>query len=141
MTDPLCDMSTRIYRLTLFCCAPLLFAPLLLNADEHEEVGTFGDLVSGVVTDLISGILFLLLALTLLVFLWGVAKFILKSDSETEREKGKQVMIWGLIGIFVMVSVTGIVYLVAVTFFDAGDIFRILPEDGGEFEVDVESDF
>ncbi|MGM0482457.1 MAG: hypothetical protein ACQEP6_01150 [Patescibacteria group bacterium] len=59
--------------------------------------------------DVIDRLILVVLALGLVFFLWGMAKFILRADSETEREKGKQVMIWGLIALFVMVTVWGII--------------------------------
>ncbi len=47
--------------------------------------------------------------LALLYFFWGLAKFILHADNEDKREEGKQVMKWGIVALFVMVSIWGIV--------------------------------
>jgi hypothetical protein len=38
-------------------------------------------------------------------FLYGLFEFIKDSDSEDGREKGKRHMLWGLIGLSIMVSV------------------------------------
>jgi len=51
-----------------------------------------------------------------MVFLWGITKYIFKGDSEGEREKGKQFMIWGIVGLFVMFGVWGIIELLGNTF-------------------------
>ena len=52
----------------------------------------------------------LLIAVALLVFLWGLMKFILRiGGAEGKVEEGKNLMKWGLISLFVMVSVWGIV--------------------------------
>ncbi len=51
-------------------------------------------------------------AIAFLVFIWGIAKyFILSGASEEGKEQGRQLMIWGIIGFFVMVAVWGIVNL------------------------------
>ena len=48
----------------------------------------------------------LVFSLALLFFFWGLATFILKSGED--KEIGKQRMIWGLVALFVMFSVWGI---------------------------------
>jgi len=45
----------------------------------------------------------------LLFFFWGLAKFILKSGDPKAKEEGRNIMIWGVVALFVMVSVWGIV--------------------------------
>ena len=51
----------------------------------------------------------LLVGIALLIFFWGLVKFIFAQGSETAKADGKKVMLWGLIALFVMVSVWGIV--------------------------------
>lgn len=41
-------------------------------------------------------------------FIWGLAKIIFQAGSEKEVENGKSFMIWGIVCVFVMVSVYGI---------------------------------
>ncbi len=56
------------------------------------------------------------IAIAFLTFLWGVYKyFILGADSETDRETGKQFILWGIIGFAVIVSVWGLVWMVIYT--------------------------
>ena len=50
-----------------------------------------------------------LAALALLVFVWGLVKFIARAGSDEGRKEGKQVMIWGVVALFVLVSLWGIV--------------------------------
>ncbi len=69
--------------------------------------------------DLITTAIPIVAGLALLFFFWGLAKFILKADDETAREEGKQVMKWGIVALFVMVSVWGIVA------FLQEDLFRV----------------
>jgi hypothetical protein len=65
---------------------------------------------------ILNPIILLLFVLALLLFFWGLAEFILKAGSEDGRTKGKQHMLWGIIGIFVMFAVYGILKVLANTF-------------------------
>ena len=57
-----------------------------------------------------------LIAVALITFLGGVYKyFILGAASDTERETGKQFVLWGIIGFVVIVSVWGLVAVVGTT--------------------------
>lgn len=53
----------------------------------------------------------LMFAIAIVVFLYGVVEFILNADSEDKRKTGKQHMVWGIIGLFIMLSVFGIMNL------------------------------
>ena len=53
----------------------------------------------------------------ILVFFWGVMKFVFSAGDEEAHRSGKTVMIWGLIALFVMFSVWGILRLFSATFF------------------------
>jgi len=52
-----------------------------------------------------------LFAIALVVFLWGVVQYITAGGDEEKRKSGKQTMIWGIVGLFVMVAVWGLVNL------------------------------
>ena len=56
----------------------------------------------------------LIFALALMFFLWGVMRFIMANDS-TKREEGKKFIIGGLIGLFVMTSLWGIIKILSTT--------------------------
>lgn len=61
------------------------------------------------VGELIQSLITIVGALALLVFMWGLVKFIFSQGNETAKTEGKKVMVWGLIALFVMVSVWGII--------------------------------
>lgn len=48
-------------------------------------------------------------SLALLVFFWGIVKYIASADDEKSKDSGKRLMIGGVIGLFVMFSVFGLV--------------------------------
>lgn len=58
----------------------------------------------------------LVVALALLFFFWGLATYILAAGSEEKKGKGKMIMVWGVLALFVMVSVWGIVNVLRDTF-------------------------
>ncbi|MEK7613764.1 MAG: pilin [Patescibacteria group bacterium] len=58
----------------------------------------------------------IVVALALLYFFWGLASYILKAGEEDGRKKAKDTMIWGILALFVMVSVWGIINVVRDTF-------------------------
>ncbi len=67
-------------------------------------------------------------AIAFLVFIWGVAKyFILSGASEEGKEQGRQLMIWGIIGFFVMVAVWGIVNLLVDSSGLGGESLKNIP--------------
>ncbi len=58
----------------------------------------------------------LIFALAIAMFVWGVVQYVINSDEEAKKEKGKQFMIWGIIALTVMVSVWGLVSILGGTF-------------------------
>lgn len=52
-----------------------------------------------------------LIGIALLYFIWGLVLFITQSGDEKAVGEGKQKMIWGIITLFVLVSVWGLVSL------------------------------
>lgn len=57
-------------------------------------------------------VIILLFAVALIVFLYGVFKYVLNSDSDEVRETGRRHMIWGVVGMFIMMSVFGIMSII-----------------------------
>ena len=79
-----------------------------------------GALILYVINDIMIPVLF---AIAFIVFLWGVAKaYIFNGADEAERAKGHQLVLWGIIGFVVMISLWGLVNIAANTFGLAGDL-------------------
>lgn len=79
-------------------------------------VTTFKQLIDDIIIGgILRPIVPLLIGLAVVVFIYGVIKTMLAEGGE-KKEEGKQFMFWGIIGIFVMVSVWGLVTIVQKTF-------------------------
>lgn len=50
-------------------------------------------------------------ALSLVYFFWGASEFILHANEQKSRDEGKKRMFWGVIVLFLMVSIYGILNL------------------------------
>ena len=69
---------------------------------------------------IINPLITLLFALAVVYFLYGLARYLLFSDNEEIRKTSKDHMIWGVIGMFIMVSVFGILSLILNTIGETG---------------------
>jgi uncharacterized membrane protein len=74
------------------------------------DLGYFDQFVALLGT-LIGALIPVVIALGLLLFIWGMVQFIFASGDEAAKEEGKRKMIWGVITLFVIVSVWGLVAL------------------------------
>ena len=61
------------------------------------------------VDTLLGAIVPIILTLALIFFMWGLVTYIMSAGDEAKRADGKWRMIWGIIALFVMVSVWGLV--------------------------------
>lgn len=94
------------------CCKP----GTTLNNSGNPSSGTNQTLAfyKNLVVDTINNILVpILIAIAFIVFLWGVYKYyILGATDETARRSGHQLVLWGVIGFAIIVSVWALVNIV-----------------------------
>jgi uncharacterized membrane protein len=77
---------------------------------------TFADFIAKIQSDILSPLVYLLISVAVIIFLWGVVGYIKSGDSEEERKKAKDFILYGIIGLFVMISVWGLVNILSGTF-------------------------
>lgn len=70
-------------------------------------------LLNKINTEIINPIIGLMIAVGVVVFLFGVIEFIAGSASEEKRSTGKRHIIWGVIGLFIAFSVFGLMNILA----------------------------
>ncbi|MCK5060073.1 MAG: hypothetical protein KAR00_02975 [Candidatus Pacebacteria bacterium] len=83
----------------------ILGAPVIAFAQNLSNVQTLVQAIGSIV-DLLIPIAF---AAALLFFFWGLAMYLLAGGNEEAQTKGKTMMLWGVIALFVMASIWGIV--------------------------------
>lgn len=98
--------------------ALLLAAPLAASAQRQIGIGTkpntFGELV-GLFISIINALIPIVIGIAVIIFFWGIVKYVASPD-EDAKEKGRDLMVWGSLAFFVMISVFGIISIIARTF-------------------------
>jgi len=69
-------------------------------------------------TKLVASSISILVALALLFFFWGLASWILNMGNAEKSKEGRTRMVWGLVALFFIVSIAGVVQVLSNTFFD-----------------------
>lgn len=85
-----------------------LFPIVYAQVESGEALSFVGKLK----TFIIQPILGIIFALAFVLFLWGVTQFMMHPEDDDVRTQGKNHMIWGLVGMFIMVSVTTIISII-----------------------------
>ena len=67
-------------------------------------------------TLIINPLISLLFALAVVYFLYGVFEFLMNQDNEEAKTKGKSHMVWGIVGITIMMGVWTILGMIINTF-------------------------
>jgi hypothetical protein len=80
---------------------------------------------------IINPIIFFMFAVAMVYFLYGVTQYFMSPDSEEVRKKSKSIMLWGIVGLFIMVAVFGIMRLILSTVGES----KIKIQDNGNYEV------
>ncbi len=92
----------------LISLTALTLLPSVAFAVSFDSLGTLIQSFTGTVVKAL-GTLFM--GLAMVAFLWGIASYIwaIREGNSTKIDEGKKFMMWGLIALFVMFSVYGIV--------------------------------
>lgn len=73
-------------------------------------------------------LLVVVVAVALLLFFWGLARFIMAAGDEGAKERGRQLMIWGVIAFVVMLSIWGIVNFIQSALGIGGSFNILIPQ-------------
>ena len=91
--------------------ASLAFLAPAVALAQFGEVNTFFGNITSFINDILIPLVF---AVALLMFIFGMYRYFIQGGAdEDSREKGKGLMIWAIVGFILMVSVFGIVNLIA----------------------------
>ena len=89
-------------------------APAITNPSGTAPIG-FNRLLQNIIDQIVTPVIYLLLAVAIIYFVLGVMTFIRNADSAEKREEGFKHIMWGIIGIFIMVSAKGIINIILAT--------------------------
>ncbi len=76
--------------------------------------------LNGIVRQIIGSInlvIPVLITIALVFFLWGILRYVYKVGNAHSKESDRQIFLWGLLALFCMVSVWGIVATLCLQFF------------------------
>lgn len=96
-------MKKFVLNIVAFFAPATALAQGTTNADGFTLIQTATDYVNRIVT--------FLLAAAILVFVWGVVQYVIAGDEE-KKKTGRQHMVWGIIGLFAIVAVWGLVNVI-----------------------------
>ena len=102
-------------KLLKFSPLLLIFTPLIVFA---QTASACAGGLTGIVcrlSEFLNAVLPFLVSLGVIYFVFGIVQYFIGSDEEA-KEKGKNRIIYGLIGLAVIISVWGLVYIVVETF-------------------------
>lgn len=86
-----------------------------LDSDDDSADGTINGLIT-TAQNILEIVIPALLVIATLVFIWGVITYILAKGSEERKKQGYTLIIWGLVGLFVIVTMWGLVRVIGKTF-------------------------
>lgn len=91
-----------------------MLIPLISFAQSTGGIRGVGQTLIGLINSVLVP---LLLAIAFIVFIYGIAKsYIFSQGDEGAVEQGHKIILWGLIGFFVILSVWGLVNILVDTF-------------------------
>jgi hypothetical protein len=89
---------------------------MLVFAQDDTAVTAAKSLLARIEDAILFPIMSLLLAGAFLFFLYGAFQFVYGAADGEVRQEGKKHMMWGIIGLFIMVSALGLLRIAANTF-------------------------
>src|SRR3990167_5952691 len=91
---------------------------------------SFDSFLGNVKQMIVDPLITLLFALAVVYFLYGLVEFMMNQDNDEKKTTGKSHMVWGVVGIAIMISVFAILTVIIDTF----EIKGVNPKTG---EVDL----
>jgi uncharacterized membrane protein YcgQ (UPF0703/DUF1980 family) len=77
-------------------------------------------LISNIKAYILNPIIGFMFAVAVVMFIYGIVEYIWSADNEDKIAVGKMHMIWGIVGMFVMIGVYGILNVLSGFWYDIG---------------------
>jgi hypothetical protein len=79
------------------------------------------------ITGVLDSIIPILVLIATIVFIWGIILYVIAGGDENKLQQARNYIIWGIIGLFVIISVWGLVLLLIKFIFGTGGLPPALP--------------
>ena len=86
------------------------------SCPSSSEIDDLGTLITFVICVIMKALVPLAFAFAIIFFITGVIKYVINADNETKRKEGGKFILWGIIALFAMLSVWGLVAVLGNTF-------------------------
>jgi len=107
--------------------ASSLLAPVLLFA----QAGTASDIRStlNVIITVLNWLIPFLVVVAVFIIIWGAFQFVVSAGDPEKRKEGRDKILWGVVGVTVMLTVWGLVNILrnSFTIWEASPISPLLP--------------
>lgn len=100
-------MKKIIYGLLSF--SPVLALAQATGGSPEETASGLNRLGTQIIRVLNGTVIPVLFAAAVVYFIYGVVKFIMSAGDEDKRKEGKSAMLWGIVGLVVMISIYGLI--------------------------------
>ncbi len=95
---------------------------LIQIAQAQEHIAVAQGFLDKINQAILYPLITLMMAVALLVFLYGLFEYVRNAESEQGRATGRQHILWGLVGLLVMISAMSILSIAAGTFGLKGEL-------------------
>jgi hypothetical protein len=89
-------------------------SPLLAFAQSGAVVRTTDDVLT-IIKGFVGQATPIIIGLAVFVIIFGVFRYVVQADNEEARKSGQKFIFWGVIGVFVMISIWGLVNILVNT--------------------------
>ena len=89
----------------------LLVAPVFVSAQNNVLIHGGDETISSFACqaiDILNIVIGVLTTLAVFIFLWGLAKYVFQADQQEAIKQAKFLMTWGILALFVLVTIWGI---------------------------------
>lgn len=124
-----------LHILLFICIVGIISIPTLVFAQDaaaqiNKGFGTFGDIITRFTQTIVRSLATLFATAAMVAFFYGIVKYIwgIRDGDSTASTNGKNFMLWGLIALFVMFSVWGIINYAQGIFGIAGKNTIVIPQ-------------
>src|SRR6185295_40902 len=105
----------KVIPLGILASLAMPFLALAAGTPIFGQSDTLGNVIAKI-GGLIAQATPVVVALALLGFFWGLAIYIFNQSNEKKKGEGRNIMIWGILALFIMLSVFGIISVLQSTF-------------------------